>query len=83
MHFFVSLHLRPAHFGGFVAPADPDITRGDGVYSRYAPPLDGPARYAVELSVDAGRAVLAIAQTHTRDHDVRHHRHAYTKEVSV
>ncbi|XP_063867475.1 calcium-activated chloride channel regulator 2-like [Scylla paramamosain] len=59
---------------------DPDITRGDGVYSRYAPPLDGPARYAVELSVDAGQAVLAVAQTH--DHDVRHHRHSFTKELA-
>ncbi|XP_071532883.1 calcium-activated chloride channel regulator 1-like isoform X2 [Panulirus ornatus] len=61
---------------------DPDITRGDAVYTRYAPPLDGPARYAVLLSVDAGKAVLALAQTHARDHDLRHHRHAYTKELA-
>ncbi|XP_068219573.1 calcium-activated chloride channel regulator 2-like [Palaemon carinicauda] len=61
---------------------DPDITRGDGVYSRYAPPLEGPARYSVVLSVDAGKAVLALAQIHPRDHDLRHHRHALTKEVN-
>nr|XP_053635612.1 uncharacterized protein LOC128690882 [Cherax quadricarinatus] len=61
---------------------DPDITRGDGVYTRYAPPLDGPARYALLLTVDAGKAVLALAQTHVRDHDLRHHRHAYTKELA-
>ena len=43
---------------------DPDITRGDGIYSRYAPPLDGPSRYALTLSVDAGSAVLALSHNH-------------------
>ncbi|XP_042882464.1 uncharacterized protein LOC122259639 [Penaeus japonicus] len=61
---------------------DPDVTRGDGIYSRYAPPLDGPARYAVLLSVDATNSVLALAQAHSRDMAVRHHRHAYAKELA-
>ncbi|XP_047737114.1 uncharacterized protein LOC125178112 [Hyalella azteca] len=43
---------------------DPDITRGDGIYSRYAPPLDGPSRYALTLSVDASKAVLALSHNH-------------------
>ncbi|XP_068219578.1 calcium-activated chloride channel regulator 1-like isoform X2 [Palaemon carinicauda] len=60
---------------------EPDITRGDGVYSRYAPPLEGPARYSLLLSVDAEKGVLALAQAHSRDHDLRHHRHTLAKEL--
>ena len=41
--------------------SDPDITRGDGIYSRYAPPLEGPSRYALTLTVDASNAVLAFS----------------------
>ncbi|KAK7081849.1 hypothetical protein SK128_018445 [Halocaridina rubra] len=59
----------------------PDITRGDGIYTRFAPPLEGPARYSLQLSVDAEKGVLALAQTHSRDHDLRHHRHTLAKEM--
>ncbi|XP_076069642.1 uncharacterized protein LOC143041535 [Oratosquilla oratoria] len=59
------VHLRLFDHG----TGDPDITRGDGVYSRYVPPLQGPGRYSLILSVDASIATVA------RVPDLRHHKH--------
>ncbi|CAL4078066.1 unnamed protein product, partial [Meganyctiphanes norvegica] len=49
---------------------EPDITRGDGVYSRFAPALAGPARYSIVLMVDAGQGVIPLPRP--QRHDYRH-----------
>ena len=59
--FSVQLFMNTCYVIFLICFSDPDITRGDGIYSRYAPPLDGPSRYAMTLTVDASSAVLALA----------------------
>ncbi|KAK3860859.1 hypothetical protein Pcinc_033121 [Petrolisthes cinctipes] len=50
---------------------DPDITKGDGIYSRYLPPLAGkPGRYLLSANVDYNSGMAVVA----KDPPSRHHR---------
>ena len=51
---------------------DPDITRGDGIYSRYLPPLQGnPGRYLLTADVDYNSGLAVVAKgPPTRHHKV-------------
>lgn len=51
---------------------DPDITRGDGIYSRYLPPLQGnPGRYLLTADIDYNSGLAVVAKgPPTRHHKV-------------
>lgn len=50
---------------------DPDITKGDGVYSRYLPPLPGnPGRYLLSADVDYNSGLAVVA----KGPPTRHHK---------
>ncbi|XP_042238989.1 calcium-activated chloride channel regulator 4A-like [Homarus americanus] len=50
---------------------DPDVTKGDGVYSRYLPPLPGnPGRYLLSADIDYNSGLAVIA----KGPPTRHHK---------
>nr|XP_045589593.1 calcium-activated chloride channel regulator 4-like [Procambarus clarkii] len=50
---------------------DPDITKGDGVYSRYLPPLPGsPGRYLLSADIDYNSGLATVA----KGPPTRHHK---------